>query len=119
MRRFLLCLVALAFALASSASAAIIRPTPGPPATIKSCLNTYPLTVQFSAEKLESLGRQGAKPANNFTVTLTLQGSHSAGNTVTCFYKSANGDIGNLVYSFACNRAQPANNGDVNAYKCY
>jgi hypothetical protein len=119
-RRFLLCFVIFAFALASSASANIGRftPKPGPPPTVKSCLNTYPLTVQFSAEKLASLGRYGAKPANNFTVTLTLQSSHVTGNSVACFYKSASGDIGNLVYSFTCRHPQPANNGDVNAYKC-
>lgn len=85
---------------------------------IKSCLNAYTLHAAFDTAQLHALGRPDATPANVNDVPLHIVGSYKYADHIGCFYKSAKGDIFNLVYNFPCVNPQPANNGDPYAYRC-
>jgi len=124
MRRFAFSLLIAVFASVSSVSADTntsnsthtLNMTSA--VVVKSCLNDYTLHAEFSAAQLHSLGRPDATPANVNDVPLKLDGSYKYSDHIGCFYKSAKGDIFNLVYNFPCVNPAPANNGDANAYKC-
>jgi len=125
MRRSWLSLFIVVFALSSSGPAWAATNSNNsmtnmmPAATvIKSCLNSYTLHAAFNAAQLHSLGRPDATPANVNDVPLKLDGSYKYSDHIGCFYKSAKGDIFNLVYNFPCINPAPAMNGDPNAYKC-
>jgi hypothetical protein len=124
MRRFALSLFIAVFASVSSVSAdtntsnSTTHTMNMATVVVKSCLSDYTLHAEFSAAQLHSLGRPDATPANVNDVPLKLDGSFKYSDHIGCFYKSAKGDIFNLVYNFPCVNPAPANNGDPNAYKC-
>ena len=118
-RRFSLLLAAASFVLSVTASAAVADVAPSAKKTVvESCLKNYTLHAALDAAELHSHGRPDAKPENVNDIPLTISTSSSSSNTVSCYYKSAKGDIVNLAYGFPCNQPRKANNGYEEAWLC-
>lgn len=118
MRRFLLVLGVMMFALGSSVSANNPIKTPVPVlGNTKACLSSYAFKVAFTATGLASHGAaKGSAPADIETLAVNLARSMvQNGNTVACLYTTAHGDIPVISYTFPCKSAHSAGS---NAYKC-
>lgn len=70
------------------------------------CAAKIPVEIQIDQAWLRKSISASASPANANVVDVLIKGSYKGNDgTVSCHYKSANGDIYNLVYSFPCKNA--------------
>ena len=122
MRRFLFALLSVSLSIVPGVSLAATSGNPAPAmmvpsrTVVKTCLRAYVLHAAFDATQLHTLGAAGATPANVNDVPLSLVGSYKYSDHIGCFYKSAKGDIFNLVYNYPCVNPSPA--GPPNEYRC-
>jgi len=114
----------LSFVLTATAASAAMAATPLPVSAVPSgqltsCAKSLSITTQINNSYLHSSVSSSANAANLNEVTVNIYDASSRGGMLNCQYKSASGDIPNLVYSIPCQNPTRANNGYAYAYYCH
>jgi hypothetical protein len=97
--------------------AKVMVPAPTP-TKVTSCIKQVTIPVKFDDAFLKSNVDNTAMTVNINNVPLTIAGSNLSGDMVSCFYKSQNGDIPNLVYKYPCKNGKKGGTSYEHSYTC-